>query len=137
MAKIITINSNRNIFVFGSAYSQNTPTDGQKINLNTSTWTKTRILIEKGIHTYPAEIASWDTVKSLEESGVLTISAPKDGEPNPKDVQAVQAVAKAKELEKEEKARDKKANARKAKLEELADKAVEKQYEDALKEEGK
>lgn len=136
MAKIIKINSNKNVFVFGSNYSQNTPTDGQKINLNTSTWTNTRVLIQQGIHTYPAEIADWRTVKALEQSGVITITAPSDGLPeNADDEKAVAAVAKAKKLEKEEKATTAKTKARKQKLEELADRAVEKQYEDALNEE--
>ena len=36
-------------------------------------WTKGAYLIKTGQHWYPAEIAKWSTVKSLEKSGILTI----------------------------------------------------------------
>ena len=36
-------------------------------------WTKGTCLIKTGQHWYPAEIAKWSTVKSLEKSGILTI----------------------------------------------------------------
>ena len=36
-------------------------------------WTKGTVLIKKGQHWYPAVIATWKTVKSLEECGKLSI----------------------------------------------------------------
>ena len=36
-------------------------------------WTKGSILIKQGQHWYPGEIAKWNTVKVLEEKGILTI----------------------------------------------------------------
>lgn len=36
-------------------------------------WPKLTVLIEKGQHVYPIEIVEWETVKALENAGVLTI----------------------------------------------------------------
>ncbi len=41
-------------------------------------WAKATVLIKKGIHEYPAEIASWNTVKALERDGILTIGKQTD-----------------------------------------------------------
>ena len=43
-------------------------------------WPKMMVLIKQGQHTYPAEITEWETVKSLEASGVLTIGALTDND---------------------------------------------------------
>lgn len=36
-------------------------------------WPKTRVQIYKGQHTYPSVITTWNSVKSLANSGILTI----------------------------------------------------------------
>ena len=45
-------------------------------------WTKTIILIKEGKHIYPSEIIEWESVKSLEKSGILTIGKFVDGDEN-------------------------------------------------------
>lgn len=57
-------------------------------------WTKGTMLIKAGQHWYPAEITKWNSVKSLEASGVLTIGVYSDT----CDDESV--VAEAKQLEK-------------------------------------
>lgn len=133
--KIITINSSRDIFVYGTSYTQNKSSDQRPLNLNTVTWLRTKIKIKSGIHNYPAEIKDWDTVKALANVKILTVSAPFEGElEDDESKAAVESKVKADQLEQQEKIEAKKKQMRKAKLEELADKAVEKQYEEAAKE---
>lgn len=134
--KVVTINSNRDIFVYGTSYTQNKINeDGpQTLNLNTTTWLKTKILIKQGIFEYPAEVKDWATIKALEKAHALTVSQPHDGDvSDQKDLEAIDAKAKARRLEEEENAQFKKLKARKAKLNELADKAAEKQLEELSK----
>ena len=40
-----------------------------------SDWPKLTVLIKQGQHIYPSEIAEWETVKALQNDGVLTIGA--------------------------------------------------------------
>lgn len=133
--KLVTINSSINCAVFGTAFAANRKTEGKPFNPDPSTWTKTRVNILTGIHNYPAEIADWMSVKALVASQKMTISAPFEG--NDADSRLVEAVNRKKladKLEKEEKIQNKKEKARKNKLEELADLAVEKQYKEIIDE---
>lgn len=133
--KLVTINSSINCAVFGTAFAANRKTEGKLFNPDPSTWTKTRVNILTGIHNYPAEIADWMSVKALVASQKMTISVPFEG--NDADSQLVEAVNRKKladKLEKEEKIQNKKEKARKNRLEELADLAVEKQYKEIIDE---
>lgn len=133
--KLVTINSSINCAVFGTAFAANRKTEGKAFNPDPSTWTKTKVNISMGIHNYPAEVADWTSVKALVAAQKMTISAPFEGDQV--DNQLVAAVNQKKladKLEKEEKVQNKKEKARKNKLEELADLAVEKQYKEIIDE---
>lgn len=133
--KVVTINSSVNKWIVGTNYTKNESTDFKPLNLNPSTWLNTRFLVKKGIFTYPAEVKEWTSIKALEKAKLITISNEFEGEPDdPNSIEASEAKKKADVMEKEEKETNKKKQMRKAKLDELADKAVEKQYEEALKE---
>lgn len=133
--KLVTINSSINCGVFGTAFAANRKTEGKAFNPDPSTWTKTKVNISVGIHNYPAEIAEWTSVKALVAAQKMTISAPFEGDNVDSNViSAVNQKKLADKLEKEEKIQNKKDKARKNKLEELADLAVEKQYQAAVDE---
>lgn len=72
----IYIQSNRDVVVTpGLQYKDLTDTklnvpDKLKIS---PVWSKMRVLIRKGRHSYPAYVAEWTTVKALLKDGVLTI----------------------------------------------------------------
>lgn len=121
--KIITINSDRDYFVYGTGYSQQIL--GENVNslrVNPSTWIETAVLIHKGIANYPADIANWDAVKGLKEAGKLTISPCSESEPTDYETEtAVKNVAKAEKLKKQEKAMLDKASFKKRTLDELTD----------------
>lgn len=133
--KVVTINSNRDIFVYGTDYTQNKVNeDKPSMNLNTTTWLNTKVLIKQGIFDYPAEIKDWKTVQALRDAKILTISEAHEGEVG--DEQLTSAVAskkKAEKLEEQENEQYKKLRARKAKLAELADRAADKQIEEMAK----
>ena len=74
--KYVKIQSNQTIKVTsGLQFSDYTdvgqPTPNRK-NVKPR-WTKGSVLIKKGQHWYPGEIAKWNSVKTLEANGVLTI----------------------------------------------------------------
>lgn len=95
--KLITIQSNDNFKVYaGNVTRDNTADDSKTYALNPE-WTKTGVLIKKGIHTYPAEMKDWPSVKSL-EGKVLTVSSTEIGTPEEEDVKAVQEAKKNAEL---------------------------------------
>lgn len=126
--KVVTINSNQDIFVCGSMYTQNVLKEGQTQGMNLNTmWTYTKVLIRQGIHEYPSEMAEWKSVKDLAERYVLTISAVhEDTEAiNEEAVNAVKATEKAEEAEKVDKAVAARKAKKKAKLEELAEASLE------------
>lgn len=50
-------------------------------------WPKTTILIRKGQHWYPSQIADWNTVKSLVASGVMTIGMDSDTKSDSEDAE--------------------------------------------------
>lgn len=133
--KLVTINSSINCAVFGTAFAANRKTEGKAFNPDPSTWTKTKVNISVGIHNYPAEVADWTSIKALVAAQKMTISAPFEGDQvDNQTVAAVNQKKLADKLEKEEKIQNKKEKARKNKLEELADLAVEKQYKEIIDE---
>lgn len=129
--KTITINSIRDYFVFGTNYTQNNTAEDSvnQLNLNPTTWTDTQILIRKGIHTYPSEIAEWDSVKTLLKSGNITISD-SDGNADEADIKAVKAVEKAEKLEEAEKSETKRRQTKKKIMSDLGDSLLEKAMKD-------
>lgn len=131
--KVVTINSNRDIFVYGTDYTQNKVTDSSNMNLNSTTWLNTKILIHQGIAEYPAEIAEWKTIKCLEKAKVLTVSAPHEGTVRDEDEKAVQAKEQADIWQKQEAAINKRKKDVKDRLEELADLAIQKQVQEVSK----
>ena len=48
-------------------------------------WPKHQVLIRKGAHRYPAEIAEWASVKALAEDKILTIGSIEDVDENKLD----------------------------------------------------
>lgn len=74
--KLVMIQSNQTIRVTsGLQYEDFTKKDSDLPNRMkvAPKWQGSMVLIEKGQHTYPAEIATWHTVLSLQDKGVLTI----------------------------------------------------------------
>lgn len=126
--KLITINSNHDYFVYGTSYTQNNANEDaqNKLNLNPATWTKTQVHIKAGIATYPAEIKDWDTVKALVKAMAITISDAGDGEASNEDTSAVSAVKDAAKKEHEEKAENKRREAKKKIMSDLGDSLLEK-----------
>mgnify|MGYP007043619624 CR=1 FL=1 len=124
-----TINSNSDYFVYGTNYTQNIlgkDDDAIKMNLNPNTWINTQVHIMKGIHSYPAEIAEWSSVKSLVNAFAITISPSGNGEARQEDIKAVNEAKNAKALEKNELAELERRNLKAKKLKELGDRLVEK-----------
>lgn len=134
MAKVVTINSSINIYVLGTSYTQNNGDERNKVALNPSSWMNTSILINQGIHDYPCEIASWASVQALVSQRLITISEAHEGSAKVEDENAVKAKEKADEEQKEEKIANTKKRMRKAKLDELADIAVENEFKKAVDE---
>ena len=136
--KTINIYSTRDLFVYGTSYTKD-ENAGKETNgsprLNSTTWTKTQVFIKKGEGDYPVEILGWDVVKSLIASKVLILGQEKEnGVVDEKTAQAVANKAKADVEEKEEKRVNVRAKKKASKLEELADKMLDKQLEDIAKE---
>jgi hypothetical protein len=130
--KIVTINSNQDLYVLGTSITSNPATENKPLNPN-PLWTKTRILIQKGIHDYPAEIKDWDTIKALAKNFIITIGEVKEGELTDLTMEeAVKNKKQAESIAKEEKAVTDKKKARKQKLEELADLSLDNQYKETL-----
>lgn len=122
--KVITINSTQNVFVYGTAYTQSLDKGNKEgMNINPSTWVNTKVLIKQGIFDYPEELASWESVKSLEKAKVLSIGASYESDEKVEDevVNAVKAKETADTLEKEEKATTARKAKKRTKLEELAE----------------
>lgn len=132
--KLITIHSDNNYFVYGTTVTEdNTKEGATQLNLNAKSWVDTKILIKKGIHTYPVEIKNWVSVQNLVKYHGITISENATGEAALEDIKAVEANKKA-EIIGVEKVRVAKVREAKAKtLSELGDKLLEK----ALSENGK
>lgn len=100
MGKYVRIQSTKTITVTKGLFA-NDVTNPQslvpdKFNVQ-ECWTGLTCKITAGNGYYPAEIATWNTVKSLENAGVLVVSAPTDTCDNADEVDA-----KAKQLETEQ-----------------------------------
>lgn len=77
MSKFVTIHSEETIRVTaGLDYIDATNMESRKDDFKNikQNWSKVYMLILKGKHVYPAEIAEWPTVKALEKDKVLTVS---------------------------------------------------------------
>lgn len=135
--KTVKINSSENVFVYGTSYTQNKSNDSNPINLNPTTWLKTQMLIQKGIHEYPEDILQWPSVRALVDNEKITVSKGTGSEPTPEEAAAVKAVEKAEEMRDEEEKTESKKKARKKRLEDIADKLEEKQLEEAVKGNGR
>lgn len=76
MSKFVRIQSNETIHVTCGLQNKDVTNadahvpDRLKVS---ATWPKATVLIEKGAHMYPSEIAEWATVKALAKDKVLTI----------------------------------------------------------------
>jgi len=91
MAKFVEINSSLTIAVVAGMealdatdYKSHAP---DRLNAKAA-WVDTRVLIKQGLYWYPAEIANYATVKSLNQNGKLTIGAFSDTCPNQEEVEA-------------------------------------------------
>jgi hypothetical protein len=126
--KLITINSVGDYFVYGTSFTKNSAKedDNNQINLNPTTWTNTKVLIKKGIATYPAEMADWNSVKALVAAHVITISNYADGNAETNDVAAVNAAKKAEKEEAEQNAEIERRKAKKKIISNLGDSLLEK-----------
>lgn len=123
--KTITINSDNDYFVYGTSYSQAVKDEHTNTVNNSSTWTGTRVLIHKGIATYPAEIAEWKSVKALQNAMRLTISPSVNGTiTDAEDTEAVETVKKAEALRKKDKIAQEQAEAKKKAQDDLYLKAL-------------
>lgn len=131
--KLITINSDANYYVYGSAVTKDDTKEGAtQLNINASTWTNTRVLIRQGIGTYPAEIADWNSVKTLVNNFHITISSNANGTAEASDVKAVEAAKKAEAIGKAQEAE----KARREKKKEVMNNLGESLLEKAMKENG-
>ena len=76
MSKFVRIQSNETIHVTCGLQNKDVTNadahvpDRLKVS---ATWPKAIVLIQKGAHMYPSEIAEWATVKALAKDKVLTI----------------------------------------------------------------
>ena len=81
MKKFIRIQSSINIRVTGGLQSINATNfkspNADRLNVKPA-WTGLMCLIKEGVHYYPSEIKNWSTVKSLAESGKITIGKESD-----------------------------------------------------------
>lgn len=81
MKKYVQIQSSINIAVTSGLQAKdftNLESDIPNRMKVSAEWPKTTILVKKGQHWYPSEIAEWPTVKSLVDSGVMTIGIDSD-----------------------------------------------------------
>lgn len=132
--KLITINSDSNYFVYATGTTKDNTKEGDtKLNVSADPWIKTEILIRQGIGTYPAEVANWESVKTLAKTFHLTISPNASGEATQEDINAVEAAKKAEVIAAEQAHEAEVKKAKKRVMNELGDKLLEK----ALEENGK
>lgn len=125
--KTIKISSTKDLFVYGTAYTENKMAGKDGLSLNPSTWTGTQIHIIKGVGTYPSEIKEWATIKSLVKSNVIVISEEGEGVVSTEQETAVANKVKADNLQVEEEKKTIRAKKKASKLEELADKMLDNQ----------
>lgn len=131
--KLITINSDANYYVYANAVTKDDTKEGAtQLNINASPWLSTRILIGQGIGTYPAEIADWNSVKTLVKGFHITISNSVSGTAKADDVKAVEAAKKAEAIGKAQEAE----KARREKKKEVMNNLGESLLEKAMKENG-
>lgn len=81
MAKFVRIQSEKTINVTAGLQHQDVTNPDAHIpdRLKISpSWPKLTVLIKRGAHWYPAEIAEWNTVKALANDKILTIGETSD-----------------------------------------------------------
>lgn len=81
MAKFVRIQSEKTINVTAGLQHQDVTNPDAHIpdRLKVSpSWPKLTVLIKRGAHWYPAEIAEWNTVKALANDKILTIGETSD-----------------------------------------------------------
>lgn len=85
---MIKIQSSMNVRVTaGLQYQDFTPNvDGLPNRLRVQPeWVQSAVMIEEGVGYYPAEIAEWETTKSLVENGIISIMSATDTQVSDED----------------------------------------------------
>lgn len=103
MSKVVRIQSSKTITVTSGLQCRDVTNKAANIpdRLKVSAeWPKYSIQIKEGVGEYPAEIAEWNTVKSLVEAGVMTVTNVIEGSAKKEDVEKAQAAKVEKKKQK-------------------------------------